>query len=59
MNNPYIPIPIRLPNKVVKTYNVPFFDGTRYATLTKVDYKDKKGKLHIGYVMFVKWEEQE
>lgn len=52
----YIPIPMRLPNRVIRKYTERFFDGTRYATLTKVDYKDKKNKLHIGYVLYVNWD---
>ena len=47
---------MRLPNKVIRKYTEPFFDGTRHATITKVDYKDKKGKIHTDYVLYVKWE---
>jgi len=55
---PFIPIPFRQGNKIIRKYIEPLDDGAGHvAIVTKIDYRDKKGKRVNGFVMFVKWED--
>jgi len=53
---PYVPIPMRKGNKVVKRYIEKYIEPNRSAILTKVDYIDRKKKLNIGYILYIKWD---
>ncbi|WP_415913316.1 hypothetical protein [Neptuniibacter sp. QD37_11] len=50
------PVPFREGNTVLRTYETPFTDRAGHqATLTLVDYTDRKGKENVGFVLRVKW----
>lgn len=52
----YKPVPYRDGTKIIKKYTEPFTDRSgNNAVLTKVDYLDKKNKINEGYVLHVKW----
>ena len=54
----YLPVPFRKGCKVLRKYTEPFEDRVgNKATLTLVDYIDKKQHTMIGYVLTVKWGE--
>lgn len=56
----YRPIPYRPGNKVIRVYDEDFHDGVgHYAIITKADYKDKKGRVVEGFVLFVKWRDND
>lgn len=53
---PYLPIPFRAGNKIVRQYTERQVDSNFNSSLvTLVDWKDNKGKLHEGHTLFVKW----
>lgn len=52
----YKPIPFREGNTILKKYTEDFVDKSGHkAIITKVDYKDKKENVNIGYILYVKW----
>ena len=53
----YIPIPFRVGTKNHKQYEVLFDDKHGHsATLTLIDYVDKKGNSVDGYILRVRWD---
>jgi hypothetical protein len=52
----YKPIPYRDGNTNLEIYTEPFTDKIgNTATITKANFKDKKGKQVNNYTLYVKW----
>ena len=53
---PFLPIPYKNGNTVLKKYDLPFVDRVgNKAIITYVDFKDRKNKVTEKYVMHIKW----
>ncbi|MGD1524163.1 hypothetical protein [Vibrio owensii] len=56
----YNPLPYRQGNTIQKIYDEDFVDAVgNQAIVTKCDFTDKKGVLHEGYSLRVKWLEEQ
>jgi hypothetical protein len=53
---PYLPIPFRAGNKLIKKYTEPYTARGGYrANVTYADYIDKKGLTVIGSILYISW----
>lgn len=51
MSKPYIPVPFRPGNAIVREYEEEYDDRI----LHRIDYRNRKGQLKEGFVMRVEW----